>query len=163
MQQKTINLRPANCSDADLLFSWVNESTIREMAFDSSTILYEEHINWFKQKLSSVDSAIYIAELKNMMAIGQVRFDIFDNDNAVIDLHLTKKYRGKGLGEKMLKEAVRQFIADKKVKSIHAYVKPGNLASYHTFLRAGFTAINNGQIDNILYFHFIVRSTLVEL
>lgn len=159
MQDKELRLRLATLKDADLLFCWANESIIRKMAFDSSVIVYEEHLNWFKKKLISIDSLIYIAELDDKVAIGQVRFDLTDDTDAVIDLHLTKRYRGKGLGGKVLTDAVHKFIIDKKVKIINAYIKRENLASYYTFLKSGFVAVDDEMIDNTPCFHLIMYST----
>ena len=40
-------LRNIREDDCDLLFKWVNDSEVREMAFNTNAVLYEDHKNGF--------------------------------------------------------------------------------------------------------------------
>ena len=73
--ENEVSLSKIQSQDCDLLFKWVNDPEVRENAFNTSPISYEEHVKWFKNKIDSKTSFIYIARVGNS-PIGQIRIDI---------------------------------------------------------------------------------------
>ena len=74
-----------------------------------------------------------------MKLIGQVRFDIEENNSAVISISIGANYRGFGLALCLLEKALRHFHErERQISKIYAYVKTENMASRYAFIRAGF-------------------------
>jgi len=132
-----MRLRAAHADDARLLFSWINDSQIREAAFSSAPIQWEQHQAWFINKLKDPYCIIYIAEDDQAQALGQIRFDR-DNLKATIDVHTNPMQREKGLGTEIIKQGCQQFNASHPNIRIQAIIKKTNLRSYKAFLKAGF-------------------------
>lgn len=80
----------------DLLYKWVNDPIVRQSAFNTDEINYEEHCNWFTRCLQREDVKIYIL-IENGMPVGQVRLNI-EKGEALIDYSIASEYRGRGLG-----------------------------------------------------------------
>lgn len=131
-----VTVRQARKSDLILYYNWVNDSEVRNSAFNTEPIKLETHKNWFEKKLSDPNSFLYVCYF-NSEAIGQVRFDV-ENDMTVIDISLSKEFRGQGLSVAMLKATMRYFSINTGFSVFHAEVKKDNVASQKLFLKAGF-------------------------
>ncbi len=130
-------LRNADMQDLDLLFGWVNERSVRQNAFSSQSIVYEEHKKWFKNLLMSHNARQYIY-VSDDKPIGQVRVSV-EGEDAEIDYSICLQERDKGHGKEMislLRKQVRQDFPD--VKKLIARVKPGNTASQKVFEDTGY-------------------------
>ena len=55
-----------------------------------------DHEEWFKNKLFSQKSRLWIIENDNKHKIGQIRIDLIEKKIANIDIYLKKEHRGKG-------------------------------------------------------------------
>ena len=91
-------------------------------------------------------STLYVFKNREA-AIGQVRFDK-QNKIVMISYSISKKFRGRGLGKKMLAMAIKKYKSGKKIILI-GEVKPKNLSSIKIFRSMGFTG---NLIDKIYYF-----------
>lgn len=147
-----IYLREANKSDCDLLFQWANEELVRKNSFNSDLIKYEEHVNWFENKLNLINCYMYIFYVDGMPA-GHVRIDI-ENKIGLISYSLDKNYRGKGLAADMLNSLERKIHeSDIDIERLVGYVKIDNLASRKIFKRLNYSKlIDNGVFK---YYKFI--------
>ncbi len=141
-----MNFRLANEIDAKLLFDWANDSDVRNNAINTQLISWEGHLQWFKKRLDSSISKIFIFQI-NQQPIGQVRFE-FENNAWQIDYSVDKLHRGKGIGKLMIKEILDYF---KTNESIVAYVKIDNIASAKIFDSLGFTKNKIVIINKINY------------
>lgn len=134
-------LRQVKLSDCSMLWNWANDSVMRKMSVNKNPILLEEHIRWFKQKLSSDDTMILILE-HYATPIGQIRFDINYTGEAEIDIFIAPTYRGQSLGTYLLKVGTKKYIDKNKkkerIKALVGYVRPENEPSRRVFERAGF-------------------------
>jgi folate-dependent phosphoribosylglycinamide formyltransferase PurN/RimJ/RimL family protein N-acetyltransferase len=133
-------LRKAENTDADLLFSWVNDPTTRRSSFDSHTISYEEHSKWFKEMLEkpNIHQFIYMRAGK---PVGQVRVDV-QGDTAELSYSVAPGYRMMGYGKEII-FLVQQLI-DKQIQDVDkiiARVKPDNVGSKKMLLDNGFVEI----------------------
>ncbi|OGJ56914.1 UDP-2,4-diacetamido-2,4,6-trideoxy-beta-L-altropyranose hydrolase [Candidatus Peribacteria bacterium RIFCSPLOWO2_12_FULL_55_15] len=135
-----LRLRPAREEDARLLWTWANDPVVRASSFSPAPIPWEDHMAWFTKKIRDPRCAIYIALDREDCAIGQARIEITDaGREAEIDLHIAEEFRGKKMGTPLIVAAVRRFFAAASARTVIALVREDNLASRHSFQRAGFS------------------------
>jgi len=134
-----LNVRPVNSIDVDCLFHWANEPVVRKNAFNTSQIKYEDHIVWFKNKLDSIDSYIFILE-ENAIPIGQIRFDLHhDPDCFRIDYSIAAGSQKKGYGTGIIAFGLLELVKKKvSCRIVQALVKPDNKISIRCFLKNKF-------------------------
>ncbi len=133
-----ISLRLARADDAERVFAWRNDPSVRSASFDSREIAWEEHRAWFLRTLERVDRSLLIAEQEEK-PVGVVRFDVVD-EVVEVSIFLDPALTGQGYGTTMLREGVtwvRRNLAG--VHTLRAKVKPDNPASMKIFENAGFS------------------------
>lgn len=132
----------ARKEDCNLLFNWANEESVRENSFDSSKIVYEDHCNWFTNKLESPDTLIFI--VKNAPhSIGVIRLEKIDNDSKLINYSIDVKYRQQGYGTKLLKLMKEKFPN----QTLIGKVKKNNMSSIRAFEKAGYIKIEHPEYN----------------
>lgn len=132
-----LTLRQVRKDDCWLLWEWANDPTVRAVSFSSELISWETHVEWFQSKLEDPHCLFFIAVDGEGTPIGQVRYDISD-DNAVISISTAKEFRGKSYGSEIIRIASERVFNVSSVGTIHAHVKQGNEASTRAFTKAGF-------------------------
>lgn len=122
----------ARWDDVDLLFEWANDDDVRKNSFSSEKINYEDHKKWFKKSLADKDVDNYICYLDSN-SVGQIRLD-YQNGEAVINYSIDRNYRGRGLGEMIIK-LIESSIIDNRpdIKLLIGRVKFQNIASQRIF------------------------------
>jgi RimJ/RimL family protein N-acetyltransferase len=130
-------LRRAIIDDMDILFEWVNDQATRQNAFNTKQITYDEHKQWFSDKLKSDNSVIYIYCF-NDTPIGQVRLDI-ENGCGMISYSIDINHRSQGHGGRIL-ELMEAYGKTKLpyMKALIARVKKSNVASLRIFERLNY-------------------------
>lgn len=136
-------IREASEADCDQYFEWANDRSVRMNAINQEEIEYESHCKWFKSKLKTGSTKMYILEKSGSLPVGQIRFDI-SSVSALISYSLDKEWRGKRLGSLLVKKGLSNFIADKSrgLSEIVAEVKSNNIASIKVFERLNFHKIS---------------------
>lgn len=132
-------LRTVNAEDVDLLYAWANDPVVRRNAFHTEPIAYENHVEWFAEKLA--DKSVYHYILcAGEIPVGQIRLDTAGGE-ALIDYSIGAQYRGKGYGSRMLALVKEQLAIDKipGVTKLVGQVKYENRASARVFEKCGFT------------------------
>lgn len=132
-----MEIRKATFEDLDLIFQWANDEDERRNSFNPEKIPYEDHCAWYKKKMESKESVIYILMLDDI-PVGQCRLD-FEGTKGLISYFVDKEYRGRGYGKKILSlvyEKVKDDFPD--AASLVAQVKEGNAASQRVFLSLGY-------------------------
>ena len=130
-------LRKATPADVDILYEWVNDTDVRESAFNSGHIAYEDHLLWFNKMIKDSGEAQYIF-MSDDKPIGQIRLSINDTE-AEIDYSISKFVRGYGYGKEIIRLLMQKTIEDfPTVKKLIGKVKPSNVASYYCFEKNGF-------------------------
>lgn len=152
-----MKLRNAELSDSQMLFKWVNERQVREMAFSQRTISWETHYAWFKNKIENSKSRIYIAIEDNGRPFGQIRFDILSSSKAEVDIHIETKKRGSGAGSNIIKLGTERLFKETKIESIQATVKQKNIGSMKAFIKAGYTEKRKRVIESIDCIEMIIE------
>lgn len=130
-----IHIREINEKDKELTFEWANDILTRESSFNSHSISFEEHSQWFNNKLKE-KAKYYILEVTNNPA-AIVRFDI-DDAKIIVGITVAPIYRGKGLAPVFLRTACKRFTEETGLDVIYAYIKKTNIASKKSFTKAGF-------------------------
>lgn len=145
-------LRAIREEDCDLLFEWINDTEVRQAAFNSDTILYEDHRKWFYNKLGSSLTHMFIICVREN-PVGQIRIDMGNNEG-VLDYSIAKKYRGYSYGsralEKIIVEVKERGI---KINRLIGRVKIPNIQSRKAFENAGFRGVD--KQDYIEYYKMI--------
>jgi RimJ/RimL family protein N-acetyltransferase len=142
IDKNLILIRKACEDDAKLLFEWVNEPNVRKSSVNSDPIEWNGHLQWFRQKLDSELSYIYI--LEERISLGQIRFDPRTESNGYdIDFSIDKEFRGQSLGSLIIEKGIQEI---RKVKrehiSLYATVKKENIPSLKAFLNNEFVIQN---------------------
>jgi UDP-2,4-diacetamido-2,4,6-trideoxy-beta-L-altropyranose hydrolase len=138
-----VNLRLATPEDCRLLWEWANDLTVRDSAFNQNPIPWDEHKNWFQQKLSDSNCLIYIVLNEQGTPIGQMRFDMDSEGSAELDISIAVKERNKGYGIAALQLACRYTAQEFSIRKVLAHIKEENKASINAFTKAGFN--NKGR------------------
>lgn len=134
-------LRDVEPKDIDLIYEWANDPTVRANAFNTEPIPYDNHRMWFAKMLANRDILKFILcdeTIKERPEVGQIRLAIED-DKAVISYTIDKRFRGKGLGTRMIlmaEEKIRELRLD--VLYCVGQVKHNNPASARVFDKCGY-------------------------
>ena len=134
--------RAKNFTDCVDLFKLCNEKSVIRNSFNQKKIKFNDHAKWFRRKIKSSKTYIYIFRIKNLF-IGQVRFDFLKKDLGLIDYSLEKNFRGRGWGKLMLAKAINVITKNKKIDTLKAEVKKTNLQSIKVFDSLFFSKDNN--------------------
>jgi len=132
-KKNPFSLRKAKQEDIKLLFKWVNDPEVRKNALNTDLIEWENHLNWFKNKLLNSKNKIFIFENGNTK-IGQIRIDKADKERWVIDYSINKDQRGKGYGFFMTNALLRRYNNFKFL----AIVRSENIPSQKVFEKLNF-------------------------
>lgn len=120
------------------LFRWRNDPTAYRHFLNQHPVNLREHKMWFKKVLGDPDCRLLIALNEEKKPIGQVRFDIDENE-AEINITIAKEFRGLGYGTKAIKKSSDLFLENQPgIKKIIAKVKTENIYSIRSFIGAGY-------------------------
>ena len=137
--ENNLYLRPANENDMELLFVWANDETVRINSFNTNPIKKEEHEKWFSKILKDDKTVQYIL-MDGTVPAGQIRYSLSDDmTEAEIGYSISKEFRNKGLGKKIVALGSEKLKEDvPSVKTVIARVKEGNTPSEKCFKDCGF-------------------------
>ena len=141
--RKNLFCRKALSRDMKLYYSWANELGTRKNSLNVKKISWDSHKKWYKKKLKDKKSFLLVFKEKNF-SIGQVRFDKTYNI-VKVSFSISKKFRGLGIGKKMLSTAIKRYKTSKKI-SLIGEVKSKNLPSIKIFRALGFKEKINKKI-----------------
>ena len=142
-------LRKAEREDMGQLFLWANDKEVRKNSFSMAPISYEEHRNWYGNKLQEENTRIYIF-CDGDLEVGALRLE-FGREGAEISYSIAPEFRGKGYGQELIFQAeqeVRRWqesipaLPERTV--IKAQVKPENQGSNKIFTKAGYEIYSIG-------------------
>lgn len=153
---KRLRLRQVSEDDCRVIWEWANDLDVRMVSFSSEPIPWEQHVKWFKSKLSDPHCIFYIATNSGGVPIGQIRYDVEDN-KAVVSVSIDRKLRGQGYGSRLIGLASRKLFGGSDIDTVHAYVKQGNVASVGAFVKAGFREMGTAMIHGHQAIHLTLR------
>lgn len=145
-----LKFRFADSADVNLLFAWTNEKAVRENSYEQKKIEYNEHLNWFNQKLCSGNCTIYIFIDDEDLPVGQVRIEReVENKQAIAGIIVNANNRGKGYSSEMIKQASLDFFKKNLGFTILAYIMKKNISSYKSFMKAGYKLLREDVIKEV--------------
>jgi UDP-2,4-diacetamido-2,4,6-trideoxy-beta-L-altropyranose hydrolase len=148
-------LRNVSLADSNLLLQWRNDPATRKNSLNTAYVEFDDHNAWFSKKYSSPDNCrIYIAELCSNIPIGQVRFDLDDDANWMVNYSIAPYFRELGLGAKMLTLAIHQLRELYPNCSIIAKIKDFNVASKRIFESIDFELFDQPGNGMLCYSYF---------
>jgi UDP-2,4-diacetamido-2,4,6-trideoxy-beta-L-altropyranose hydrolase len=151
-----IRLRPADANDMRRVWEWSNEPGVRAVSFNSDSIPWDDHQQWFAAKLADPSVLFLIAEDESGQPIGQLRFD-FRVQIATISLSLAPEARGRGLGAQLITQSSASIFADGRAMLIEAFIKPNNVGSIRAFEKAGYKPAGDVDIKGHTARKFVLR------
>jgi UDP-2,4-diacetamido-2,4,6-trideoxy-beta-L-altropyranose hydrolase len=141
-----VELRPATADDVLPLWRMANDPAVRRSALSSSDpIPLRSHARWFKRRLASPGSCIWVLDLHGLV-LGQVRYDRTDSHTAEISISVMPAFRQRGLATRLLESTCRPACERLGVRRLRAIVRQENLPSARTFARAGFAKVDSRPI-----------------
>lgn len=130
--------RNANERDATLIFNLSNERIVRTNSINQSPIKWNEHLEWFSEKIKDENCMFLLAFDRIDRFIGQVRFDIKEGI-ASIGISIDKDFRGKRFSSQLIFNATFKLLKERNdVTAILAYIRPSNIPSIKSFLKSGY-------------------------
>jgi len=145
-------IRKAHRRDMELVFLLSNDPVVRQQSIHPEIIPLEKHVEWFSRKINDPDYIFLVVYDQNKQFIGQVRYEINKN-SAVVSISISRNFRGKGLAVPLLKKtAAKVFKMKPEVKGITAYIKPENIVSAHSFIKAEY-AFRRQVLINETFYH----------
>jgi RimJ/RimL family protein N-acetyltransferase len=129
---------------------------IRRNSFHKESITFDKHLAWFKEKLASSNTRIWILEL-NQAPVAQVRYESGGKDTAQINFSVASGYRGRGIGTDSLVLTAGLACKELGVKRLKGVVFSSNAASVKTFSKAGFKFIDETWISGNLCYLFELK------
>ena len=124
--------------DEKNFFQWANDEETRKNSFHTDLISFEEHKQWFEEKIHSKSCEIYIA-YEDETPVGQVRLE-YEGDIAHISYSVDKNQRGKGYGKQLIMFAEQILLENGRVNTIMAKVKFDNILSQKVFEKLRYKA-----------------------
>ena len=149
-----LNYRKAISKDVDVYYKWANESTVRDQSYNSQPIDFKSHIKWFNEKINNPNCSMFFFYDDNKEAVGQVRIEKNDSNNAIIGISIDSTKRGKRYATNMLEISSDNFLVSNSLFIIHAYIKESNIASKKIFKQAGFQFQDMLDYKNYYSYHF---------
>jgi UDP-2,4-diacetamido-2,4,6-trideoxy-beta-L-altropyranose hydrolase len=138
------HIRTATQVDCLGLWELANDPTVRKNSFSPRPIPLEDHRQWYRHKLQSTDTFMYVLDVSGVVA-GQIRYDKVEENCAEVHFSVHSGFRGRSLGRKMIEGTWQKGCKGLGVSRIRGVAKAFNKASVYSFMKAGFT--NKGQIE----------------
>ena len=137
-------IRPAELTDCEDIHSWRNDKTSREMSFNREVIKLIDHEVWFKEKMTDLDTKIFIGEYENNK-IGVCRFSRdYNNSTSEISININPDFRSQGLSKDFINHAIEKYT-NKKEHNVIAKIKTNNEISKRVFLSLGFSKLQENE------------------
>lgn len=150
MVEKNTYLRQAVREDVERFFEWANEPAVRKNSFNTESIPWETHQQWFEKVLADDGVRMYVL-MQKYLPMGQVRLS-FEEGKWQISYSIASTYRGQGYGKIILQLAENELIRDGHVgETLFAEVKTDNVASQRIFAKLGYQEVESKHSNAYVY------------
>jgi RimJ/RimL family protein N-acetyltransferase len=134
-----ISIRPVTEEDARQIWLWANEPDTRQASFHSASIPWEEHLEWYHERLRDPLTSMFLVREASGIPVGVVRFHVTHAPGrATVSITIAREYRGRGFGSHALRLATLRANRETGTSHFTACIRAGNEASLRTFMKAGF-------------------------
>lgn len=151
-----VELREALPEDVRQIWEWANDPAVRETSFSPRPIPWEDHVRWFENRLRRSDSRIYVAVTPEGDGVGQIRFDL-EEEETVLTISVAASSRGGGYGPWIIRRGCAKLRRETGIDTFVALIRPENSASIRAFEKAGFRARETVEIDKWEARRFVLR------
>ncbi len=143
-----MKVRRASREDAELLWKWRNDATVRASAFSGDLIPRETHDVWFASRLEDVGCRMYILEELDA-PVAQVRYERTEAATADLGgISVASTHRRRGFGTVALRMTLPRAMEELEVDRIRAFVKLDNVGSAAMFEAAAFWRCGEDRRSN---------------
>jgi diamine N-acetyltransferase len=131
-------IRPANLSDSRFIYALAMDPSVREMSTRSASFTWEQHQEWFEEKMTNGKNRIWVMEVADI-PVGQIRYGLCEcEEDAEIAISIGPAHRGHGYAAELLR-TTEPWAADwLHVSKLVALVLKENDASCRLFLGEGY-------------------------
>jgi UDP-2,4-diacetamido-2,4,6-trideoxy-beta-L-altropyranose hydrolase len=129
-------VRPAEVEDAEPIWEIASDPTVRRAAFNTATFSFPSHERWFRDRVTSADSHIWVIERDGAVG-GFVRYDR-TADGAAVNIAVATAMRGRGLATELLRKTWDLACRALGVVRARGLVLEDNAASSRAFVKADF-------------------------
>lgn len=130
-----MDFREISEEDIDIIYKWANDPVTRSQSYSDGNIKFEEHKEWFEEKVNNSNCCFLIFS-NNNKKIGLVRFDL-KGRYWVVSINIAPSERGQGYSVRMLKKAGK-YLRERDNRPVHAYIKEQNTPSIKAFESVGY-------------------------
>ena len=134
---ENVVVQEATVEDRIVLWDWRNDPATRKIYNGSPSVTYGQHRQWFDRILGAENTVLCVGIVETLR-IGCVRFDLRDDGEYEVYVHIKPHYCGRGLGRLLLKGAIDHLGKTRSVSKIHAHIKKANPSSGNLFRSTGF-------------------------
>jgi len=142
------NIRFVREEDSKDLYNWRKDKRVSQWCCEENDIDFNSHQKWFKSKMESDKTKIFIAENVIGEKLGQVRFDKTEK-GIYISVNLNPDFFGKGIGAKFIGSATDRYLRDFNEKQIYAEIKSENISSIKAFEKAGYKFLEEKEKNSL--------------
>lgn len=149
-----IKITRATIDDMLDLFELANDPEVRKNSFNQEKIDLETHKKWFNNRVDNDDFLLLVVR-NGVNFIGSIRFEKDIDNKFIISIQIHKNFRGKGLGKKLLQNAIKKLHNHKENPIIIAKIKSNNLSSIKIFSDSNFKIIENNQKEQFIVLEYM--------
>lgn len=144
-------VRPARLDDAMDILRWRNDPVVCAMSRNNEPVSLEAHLNWYARAV--VDpKRVCLLGVFDGESIGVVRFDQQDASLWEVSITIAAEARGQGLGQSLLRIALRQFYETNPLTSVLAVARLNNGSSLRLFRALGFNRVSDdGMFESLVF------------
>lgn len=147
-----IHIRNVRMSDVEMVWKWRNSSDARINSNDNSPIGLNGHRAWMLARVESLSSnPFWICESINT-PIGYLRLDEtnFGSNHFKVSIFLIEKFRGLGIGKRLLNFAILEMRRKNQHFILQADVLKKNTASLKMFQSLNFS-LSHESINQLIF------------
>lgn len=134
-------LRPAAGEDAERLFSWRNDESVRAVSQYTEPLVWEQHLDWLTRTLADAGRHLFVVEAGGT-PVATVRWDRTVTWDFEVSVAVDPVHRNEGHAAAAL-ELAERWLADTvtEVTRVRAVIAETNEPSVRLFSRAGYAPL----------------------
>jgi RimJ/RimL family protein N-acetyltransferase len=148
-------LKKAELKDTVYFYTLRNDPDVNKFFFNKAPIEFADHEKWFRDKICSEDSLVFVAYVDDETRIGTLRFDRENESAFCVSIAIARQYWGRGYGTKMI-QAGHKILAQQTrgYFMVWADIKSSNEGSVRLFKKVGYIKIQENNNMGRFEFHY---------